>query len=58
MDSPFDSITYTKQIQMISSLRKIAKSGVSVISLLENPRFEILMSFDNLILMGKGGKKI
>jgi hypothetical protein len=58
LDSPFNSVTYIKQIGMAHSLRTIAKSGATVISVLEQPRYEILCCFDDLILLGKNGKVV
>jgi len=58
LDSPFNSVPYIKQIGMAHSLRTIAKSGVTVITVLEQPRYEILCCFDDLILIGRGGKVV
>jgi ABC-type multidrug transport system ATPase subunit len=58
LDSPLNNVSFSKQIQIVQSLRTISKSGVTVIALLDNPRYEIMCSFDDLILFGKGGKVI
>jgi len=41
-----------------AALRRIADTGVTVTLVLHQPRYEIFQSFDDLLLLGKGGKTV
>ena len=55
LDEPTSGLDAAASLDVCAALQRIAASGVTVALVLHQPRFEIFSSFDDLILLAKGG---
>ena len=39
----------------MQALKRIANSGITVVTVIHQPRYEIFEMFDDLLLLGEGG---
>jgi hypothetical protein len=44
--------------QVSAAVRKIADVGITVALVLHQPRFEVFSRFDDLLLLGRGGRTV
>ena len=58
LDEPTSGLDSSSSMEVCQCLQEIAKSGMTVITVIHQPRYEIFNMFDNLLLLGKGGKTI
>ena len=56
LDEPTSGLDAAASLDVCSALQRIAASGVTVALVLHQPRFEIFSSFDDLVLLAKGGR--
>jgi hypothetical protein len=54
LDEPTSGLDATASLEIIESLEKLAKAGMTIVSVIHQPRFSLFTKFDNVILMGKG----
>ncbi len=45
-------------MEVCAALRRIAELGITVITVVHQPRFEIFQTFHDVLLLGKGGKTV
>lgn len=55
-DEPTSGLDSTAALQAINTLKEIAKSGVTVVAVLHQPRIEIFRELDDVILLLPGGR--
>jgi len=55
-DEPTSGLDSASSKEVCEVLQDIAKSGITVITVIHQPRFEIFEMFEQLLLLGKGGK--
>ena len=55
LDEPTSGLDATTTIDLISSLDKLAKIGMTVVMVIHQPRIEALLLIHNLVLLQKGG---
>jgi hypothetical protein len=55
-DEPTSGLDSTAALKVVTTLKSISKLGVSVITVLHQPRFEIFEQFDDIILIFPGGR--
>jgi len=58
LDEPTSGLDSASSKEVCEALQAIASSGITVITVIHQPRFEIFNMFDNLLLLGKGGRTI
>lgn len=58
LDEPTSGLDSASSIQVCQGLQEIAKSGTTVITVIHQPRYEVFNMFDDLLLLGKGGRTI
>ena len=56
MDEPTSSLDAFSSFEVTKSMKDIASSGITVVAVVHQPRFEIFQAFDDVILLGKGGQ--
>lgn len=54
-DEPTSGLDSTAALKVVATLKKIASLGVTVITVLHQPRYEIFESFDDILLIAPGG---
>lgn len=55
-DEPTSGLDSASSKEVCEVLQDIAKSGITVITVIHQPRYEIFEMFEQLLLLGKGGK--
>lgn len=55
-DEPTSGLDSASSKEVCEVLQDIAKSGITVVTVIHQPRFEIFEMFEQLLLLGKGGK--
>lgn len=55
LDEPTSGLDSTTSLTVVQSLKDMANSGVNVIAVLHQPKYEIFNLFDKVLLLGKGG---
>ena len=58
LDEPTSGLDATSSMEVCAALRRIADMGLTIALVLHQPRFEIFRTFDDLLLLGKGGKTV
>lgn len=56
LDEPTSGLDASAANEVCIMLQRIAKTGIPVITVIHQPRYEIFSMFDDLLLLGKGGK--
>ena len=56
LDEPTSGLDSTASLKVVSTLKAIAGLGVSVVTVLHQPRYEIFETFDDLLLLVPGGR--
>lgn len=54
LDEPTSGLDATNTRELVSCLHKIAQSGVTVIAVLHQPRYEVFEMFDDILLLSSG----
>ena len=55
LDEPTSGLDSSASQEVCSALRKIANCGITVLTVIHQPRFEIFNLFDNVLFLAKGG---
>lgn len=58
LDEPTSGLDSTGSLQVCSALTRIARLGITVALVLHQPRYEIFAAFDDLLILGKGGRTV
>jgi len=58
LDEPTTGLDSTTSIDVMNVVRNIAQSGVTVVCVVHQPRYEIFDCFDNVLLLAPGGKTV
>ena len=58
LDEPTSGLDSSSALQVTEILRQISKLGITVVSVIHQPRIEIFEQFDNCLMMAPGGKMI
>ncbi|EFC47905.1 predicted protein, partial [Naegleria gruberi] len=56
LDEPTSSLDAYSSFEVAKSMKDIAESGITVVAVLHQPRFEIFQMFDDVVLLGNGGR--
>ncbi|KAJ3109992.1 hypothetical protein HDU96_006992 [Phlyctochytrium bullatum] len=56
LDEPTSGLDSTAALKVAEILKKIAALGLTVVSVIHQPRFEIFQQFDDILLLVPGGK--
>ncbi|KAG2383010.1 hypothetical protein C9374_004977 [Naegleria lovaniensis] len=56
LDEPTSSLDSYSSFEVAKSMKDIARSGITVVAVVHQPRYEIFQMFDDVILLGKGGR--
>jgi ABC-type multidrug transport system ATPase subunit len=58
LDEPTSGLDSTTSQQVLLSLKEMAGTGVNVVAVLHQPKYEIFKLFDQVLLLGKGGMTV
>jgi ABC-type multidrug transport system ATPase subunit len=58
LDEPTSGLDATTAEDVMSALKRIAETGVTVVAVIHQPRVEIFKMMDTLMLLGRGGKTV
>ena len=53
---PLTGLDSTASMEVVQIMRAIAEKGMTVVTVLHQPRYEIFQLFHNVLLLGKGGR--
>ena len=56
MDEPTSALDAFSSFEVAKAMKDIASSGITVVAVVHQPRYEIFQMFDDVILLGKGGQ--
>ncbi|KAI8914475.1 hypothetical protein EDD86DRAFT_199414, partial [Gorgonomyces haynaldii] len=56
LDEPTSGLDATAALEVTEILKQITRLGITVVSVIHQPRVEIFESFDDVLLIGKGGR--
>ncbi|EFC48354.1 predicted protein, partial [Naegleria gruberi] len=56
LDEPTSSLDAYSSFEVSKAMKDIASSGITVVAVLHQPRFEIFEMFDDVVLLGNGGR--
>jgi ABC-type multidrug transport system ATPase subunit len=57
-DEPTSGLDSASSMELCDALKNIARSGVNVIAVIHQPRIEIFESFEQVLLLGQGGRTV
>jgi len=58
LDEPTSGLDSTTSLSVLKALKDMANTGVNVVAVLHQPKYEIFKLFDDLLLLGKGGMTV
>jgi ABC-type multidrug transport system ATPase subunit len=58
LDEPTSGLDSTSSKEVCAALRLMAEMGLTVITVIHQPRYEIFQMFHNVLLLGKGGRTV
>lgn len=58
LDEPTSGLDSTSSMEVCGALRRIADLGITVVTVIHQPRYEIFTSFHDVCLLAKGGKLV
>ena len=58
LDEPTSGLDSSSSMDVCSALGKIAQLGLTIVLVLHQPRYEIFTAFDDVLLLGKGGRTV
>ena len=58
LDEPTSGLDSTSSLDVCKALRDIADTGITVITVIHQPRYEIFTMFHDVLLLGKGGQTV
>ncbi|XP_065186637.1 uncharacterized protein LOC135817389 [Sycon ciliatum] len=58
LDEPTSGLDSTSSKEVCACLKRIAESGLTVVTVIHQPRYEIFKMFHSVLLLGKGGRTV
>ena len=58
LDEPTSGLDSAGSLSVVTALRSIADLGLTIALVLHQPRYEIFAQFDDLLLLGRGGRTV
>jgi ABC-type multidrug transport system ATPase subunit len=58
LDEPTSGLDASSAKSLVSALRKLSRSGLTVAAVIHQPRYEIFEMFDDVLILGKGGQTV
>merc|ERR1719353_2515922 len=58
LDEPTTGLDSTASYALIESMKAVAGMGLTVITVIHQPRFEVFTQFDDVLLLGHGGRVV
>eukprot|EP01123_Difflugia_compressa_P012693 TRINITY_DN5542_c0_g1_i1.p1 TRINITY_DN5542_c0_g1~~TRINITY_DN5542_c0_g1_i1.p1 ORF type:complete len:1022 (+),score=141.02 TRINITY_DN5542_c0_g1_i1:292-3066(+) len=58
LDEPTSGLDSTSSLELAKILRTIAELGLTVVTVIHQPRYDIFTMFHDVLLLGKGGKTV
>ena len=58
LDEPTSGLDSTTSYELVSALSELAAKGLNVIAVLHQPSFQLYAKFDNVLLLGNGGRTV
>ena len=58
LDEPTSGLDSTGSLEVCRALRNIAEAGLTVVTVIHQPRYEIFTMFHDVLLLGKGGRTV
>ena len=58
LDEPTSGLDSTSSMEVCECLQRVASLGLTVITVIHQPRYEIFAAFDDVLLLGKGGRTV
>ena len=58
MDEPTSGLDASAALEVLSSLRRLADLGLTIITVVHQPRYSIFSSFHTVLLLGQGGRTV
>ena len=58
LDEPTSGLDSSSSFEVCHALRQIAESGMTVVTVIHQPRYEIFKMFHTVLLLGKGGRVV
>ncbi len=55
---PTSGLDSTSSEEVLSCLRTVAELGLTIVTVLHQPRYEIFQMFHDVLLLGKGGRTV
>ena len=56
--NPFDNVDLHEREELMSIFRKLNETNLSIIIILDQPRYEVFVEFDQVLLLGKQGQTV
>ena len=58
LDEPTSGLDSTSSQEVCEALQRIAALGITVVTVIHQPRYEIFTMLDDALLLGKGGRTV
>lgn len=58
LDEPTSGLDSSSAKSLVSALRKLSRSGLTIAAVIHQPRYEIFEMFDDVLILGKGGQTV
>lgn len=58
LDEPTSGLDATSSLMIIGSLKKMTQLGMTIIMVIHQPRYSLFTLFDEVLLLGKGGRTV
>jgi ABC-type multidrug transport system ATPase subunit len=58
LDEPTSGLDSTSALALVNSLSKMAEFGMTIIMVVHQPRYPLFTLFDDVLLLGKGGRTV
>lgn len=58
LDEPTSGLDASTTLSLLHALRSVSRLGITIIMVLHQPRYDAFLAFDNLLLLGFGGRTI
>ena len=58
MDEPTSGLDASAALEVLSSLRRLADLGLTIVTVVHQPRYSIFSSFHTVLLLGQGGRTV
>ena len=58
LDEPTSGLDSASSVEILSALKRLTGLGVTIITVIHQPRFSIFKMFDSVLLLGLGGRTV